>query len=502
MARGRGNFRSWMAHVVAAPEYRTRLIAAHDDLVALAAFWAALSLSGSFQLQRVGLVEVLTYSALTVVACQFVGILTRGFHASWGHFESGNIFELLVRSILVPMALLLGIFLTDRAALIPRSALVRFGLLLFLLLLLSRLLYRAFRRARPGKPSGTLRPLLLVGAGPGTAGILEWLKTEGRNHGWYPVGILDDRFAAGRRIAGVTVLGGLHELPRALSLLRLRGERPERLLVTLGPDEPCRERLLRLQKIAYREHIPVNFLHRLLALPRRAPQAAPSQGLQPSSEDANSGWPSLRRPLDVAVAAFGLLIAAPFLAVAALGLAATLGRPVLFRQWRIGRGLVPFPLWKLRTLEDAVGPDGTVPPLEERLGRFGSWLRRLRIDELPQLVNVLLGEMALIGPRPLVVEEVEQMPQGGGLRFRVAPGLTGWAQVHGGNLLDLGEKYALDLWYVRHASPAVDLRILGRTLSMLLRGERRDEKVIAAALAELAEPPASGTAEAAAEKAA
>ncbi|HHN74986.1 MAG TPA: sugar transferase [Acidobacteria bacterium] len=186
-------------------------------------------------------------------------------------------------------------------------------------------------------------------------------------------------------------------------------------------------------------------------------------------------------------AAVALLLLAPLLLTAALLVLVTKGRPVLFVQVRSGRHFERLRLFKLRTMHDYVGADGRVAPVEVRLSAVGRWLRRFRIDELFQLLNVVRGEMALIGPRPLVREELAEMPDGGRGRLLVRPGITGWAQVCGGNDLSPREKYALDMWYIAEASPGLDLRIVWRTLLMMARGERRDERAIGEALARLGE---------------
>ena len=154
------------------------------------------------------------------------------------------------------------------------------------------------------------------------------------------------------------------------------------------------------------------------------------------------------------------------------------GSPVLFWQQRAGQGARELQLYKLRTLRPPFDRGGGRIPEERRLSWIGRLLRRTRIDELPQLLNVLVGDMSLIGPRPLLARD---QPPSSALRLAVRPGITGWAQVNGGTLLSPTEKEALDIWYIRNASLWIDLRIIGMTFLMLLRGERRSEKALAEA---------------------
>jgi lipopolysaccharide/colanic/teichoic acid biosynthesis glycosyltransferase len=193
----------------------------------------------------------------------------------------------------------------------------------------------------------------------------------------------------------------------------------------------------------------------------------------------------VKRAIDATTAATLLLLGAPFLLAVGLGVWLTIDRAVLFRQMRRGRGLVAFTLLKFQTLRDPIGPDGRWLADEERQTRFGRLLRRTRLDELPQLWNVLVGDMALVGPRPLVDRDLLALPDRGRARAAMRPGLTGWAQVNGGQILGPAEKHALDLWYLRHASLALDLRILWLTLLVVVRGERLNPVEVQRALAAL-----------------
>lgn len=183
----------------------------------------------------------------------------------------------------------------------------------------------------------------------------------------------------------------------------------------------------------------------------------------------------LRRIVDVFVAALGLAILWPLLAVMALTVALTLGRPVLFRQQRVGLAGRLFTLVKFRTMTDARDANGNLLPDSERLTKFGQFMRRFRIDELPELWNVLRGEMSLFGPRPLLPQTIHDFGHDGLTRCSIRPGLTGWAQIRGGPLLGQQEKLALDNWYVTNRSWKTDMVILMRTFSVIVRDDRVDD---------------------------
>jgi len=176
----------------------------------------------------------------------------------------------------------------------------------------------------------------------------------------------------------------------------------------------------------------------------------------------------IKRIFDFVLALTALLLTAPiFLAISVL-IAWKLGRPVLFIQKRPGLGGHPFSMIKFRTMTDASDEYGALLPDEIRLGRFGSLLRSTSLDELPELINVLRGEMSLVGPRPLLMDYLPRYSIHQARRHEVRPGITGWAQVNGRNSLTWEEKFDLDVWYVDNQSFSLDLYILLMTIISVL----------------------------------
>ncbi len=181
----------------------------------------------------------------------------------------------------------------------------------------------------------------------------------------------------------------------------------------------------------------------------------------------------LRRLVDIAVSAAALTVLSPLLALAALAIKLESRGPVLFRQRRVGRGGVHFDVLKLRTMvpgAEHIGAGLAIDAGDERVTRVGALLRRTSLDELPNLVNVLRGEMSLIGPRPTLPVQVEQYTPRQRGRLAIRPGITGWAQVNGRASLPWAQRIELDLYYIEHRSLSFDLRILSRTISMVLGG--------------------------------
>jgi lipopolysaccharide/colanic/teichoic acid biosynthesis glycosyltransferase len=185
-------------------------------------------------------------------------------------------------------------------------------------------------------------------------------------------------------------------------------------------------------------------------------------------------YPVLKRVLDLVVAGGALALASPVLAFAVVAIRVeSRGHPV-YRQRRVGRDGRAFEVYKLRTMVDdaeRIGAGLAVNEGDPRITRVGALLRRFSLDEVPNLINVLRGEMSVVGPRPTVQVQVDQYTPRQRGRLAVRPGITGWAQVHGRASLPWAERIELDLWYIEHRSLRLDLRILGRTARMLLTGD-------------------------------
>lgn len=168
----------------------------------------------------------------------------------------------------------------------------------------------------------------------------------------------------------------------------------------------------------------------------------------------------LKRLFDITVSVIGLLLLAPIIAFVAVRIDCRLGSPVLFRQTRPGKDSKPFEMIKFRTMKDAVDESGNVLPDSQRMTPFGDKLRNSSLDELPELWNVLKGDMSLVGPRPLLMQYLPLYNNEQSRRHAVRPGVTGWAQVNGRNAISWEEKFAMDVWYVDNKTFWLDLKIL------------------------------------------
>lgn len=177
----------------------------------------------------------------------------------------------------------------------------------------------------------------------------------------------------------------------------------------------------------------------------------------------------IKRIFDIVVSAVALLVFSPLLLVFSLLVSRKMGKPVFFVQKRPGLNCKPFKMIKFRTMKDAIGGDGKLLPDVDRLTEFGKFLRSSSIDELPGLWNVLIGEMSLVGPRPLLMEYLDKYSKEQARRHDVRPGITGWAQVNGRNALSWEKKFTLDVWYVDNQSFWLDIRILWLTIVKVVK---------------------------------
>ncbi len=200
--------------------------------------------------------------------------------------------------------------------------------------------------------------------------------------------------------------------------------------------------------------------------------SVPAAGIAFGKSGLQGNHTMRKRIIDVLVASVAILLTLPLMGIIALLLSIFQGRPVLFSQVRSTKGGRTFKLYKFRSMTTARDDAGALLPDEARTTRIGWWLRRTRIDELPQFFHVLVGDMSLVGPRPLPEEKVEAFGELGKRRGEVRPGLTGWAQVNGNALLEPEDKIALDIFYVDRRSLPFDLRIMMMTVGVIAYGDQ------------------------------
>ena len=281
-------------------------------------------------------------------------------------------------------------------------------------------------------------------------------------------------------MCGVPVIGSADQLDAVIEEFAVHGVHTDRVIV--GGDETLLSAaaLDAVRETCAQRDIVVDFLPNLIGLaplPRARPAAALrlADATTPRPKYEPPAYYRYKRVIDFVVAFLAMVIFSPVFVLVSILVLLDFGAPVVFWQKRIGCNGKTFLLYKFRTLHAPFDRDGQPNGNGDYDSWIGKFLRRLRFDELPQLFNVLVGEMSLIGPRPLLPQD---QPANSALRLMVRPGITGWAQIKGGNLVTTEEKGVLDDWYVHNASFWLDLRIVFYTLTFLFTGERRFEEAV------------------------
>jgi lipopolysaccharide/colanic/teichoic acid biosynthesis glycosyltransferase len=332
------------------------------------------------------------------------------------------------------------------------------------ILLLSRYAARTLRRAFSGHWTRrqAVKNILVVGANPLAAAYVTASRDLPASSTRIVGVIADDPRHAGRVLRGIRILGTATEFPSVIDKLRNHGVEVSRVVMTVLPSSFKAEVRSEFERCIEANGIAIETLTNSLGFSEAT--SAPS----PDPIGVSIGSYRGKRLLDIAVASLGLLLCTPLIALAVLLVLLDLGWPIIFWQERPGRFGVPFRLYKLRTMKSPIAPSGTISSSAGSVTPLGYLLQKSRIDELPQLLNVLAGTMSLVGPRPLLPRD---QPPSCERRLVLRPGLTGWAQVNGGKFLTPEQKLELDLWYAENCSLALDLRILWRTFATILHGD-------------------------------
>jgi lipopolysaccharide/colanic/teichoic acid biosynthesis glycosyltransferase len=299
------------------------------------------------------------------------------------------------------------------------------------------------------------------------------------------IALLDERSRLQHRsLNGYLIAGSPSHASNIFDEYAAHGVEIHKIVVAILPETLSSAAWGEIKRISKRRQIALEILpERLLLSPSSKTLARIHSGGFRYDRSSTSGrwvW-KLKRMVDILLAAAVLFVASPLTIIVALLVLLDVGYPLVFWQQRLGRFGRPLHIYKFRTMQAPFDRKGHPVPDSERLSPVGQFLRATRLDEIPQLWNILTGEMSVVGPRPLL--PVDQ-PNTCSTRLDVRPGLTGLAQINGGKLLSIEEKDAFDEHYVRHASIFLDFSILARTLWVMLRGDRRNEAMIGAALAE------------------
>jgi lipopolysaccharide/colanic/teichoic acid biosynthesis glycosyltransferase len=384
------------------------------------------------------------------------------------HFSFHDAFDIVKAVAFTELTACIILFLLTRLEGVPRSTPIIHGLLLTAGLVAGRTFSRAWHGRYLAEDYSPFGHTIVIGANRLGASFIKLLSvcSPGQQD---IIAVLDEKRAMiGRTISGVRIIGIPRHLGAIIDEFVVHGVRTDKVIVAGERSLLDRETMREVQRVCDDRMIELVFLpHMIGSVRQQRPGCyavrAVSAGKQSPFALRHYFW--LKRCIDMVGSLALVVLLFPLLMAVALLVLLDVGTPMLFWQRRVGYKGSFFNVYKFRTLKPPFDRDGHPVPKHQRLSAIGRILRATRADELPQLLNVLMGDMSLIGPRPLLPED---QPPNTGIRLLVRPGITGWAQVNGGKLVTREEKEKLDEWYVRNASLRLDLRIVFMTLKMLL----------------------------------
>jgi len=467
-------------------------------LVPFDLFWAVVAPILALALRDPSLLDSSFYPYTTLPAYEYALVTTASaipafllFRISEGMSRFFSVHDVLaacgaVATTIASSSLILFVF--TRLEGVPRSTPLICGLVMGGGLLFGRTLARVFHgEGRVEKDEAfeyaaysNVRRVLLIGVDRFAAIAIKLIDTQ-TPRTTHVVAALDSRPShVGRTISGVKIVGLVEDLDVVIDEYFVHGVDIDEVWLSdeaapaaSGPllhlTELCAARGLRLVRIAEALNLtPATVDNRATTAQREAAQALQA-----------SNYFRLKRVIDIVVVSVLLIALLPVALIVACLTLLDVGAPVLFWQQRAGKNGRKFLLYKFRTFQAPFDALGARIPEERRLSKIGRAIRAVRLDELPQLMNVLVGDMSLIGPRPLLPQDQPADPR---LRLMVRPGVTGWAQINGGTIITTEQKDALDAWYIQHASLRLDLEIIALTLRFIFTGEKLNSNTVEQAM--------------------
>ena len=448
-----------------------------DTLWALVSPLLALYFRNAQILSVNGLVDVALYCSLSILFSLISFAAFRIHEGMTRYFSVHDALDVAKSVILAVFLTFIALFAITRLDGVPRSVPLIHGLVLGVGLVTARTFARLSESHRTIRTRGkcTQENIIIIGSNRLSSLYIRFLEAFSPNVHRI-MAVLDNRpHMVGRSLEHVRIVGTSDDLESIINEFAWHGIRIDRVLVGAEEDELSEDEVANVKSICTELSVQLHFIPELVGLHQlRSSQAVASiEPAPPAFKPAFYFF--LKRFLDFAVAITIVIALAPLWLFIALVVLLDVGSPVLFWQQRLGQGGRTFLVYKFRTLKAPFDRNGDPIPEPQRLSAAGRFMRKLRLDELPQLLNVLVGDMSLIGPRPLLPQDQPANPS---LRLTVRPGITGWAQVRGGTAVTAQEKDALDEWYIRNASLWLDLKIVVLTGLFLFIGEKRSEKAI------------------------
>jgi lipopolysaccharide/colanic/teichoic acid biosynthesis glycosyltransferase len=420
---------------------------------------------------------VALYCAIAFVSSLVAFLVFRTRDGMTHLFSVNEALEVTKAVLLSEFFTCLALFSLTRLEGIPRSTPLIHALLLTAGLLGARAFVRSVHSQRDlasiAKVKAPVQHILLIGSNRLSALYVDFLRAYAPDR-YRVIGLLDDRpEMIGRSVAGIRVLGPTTDLLPVVNEFKEHGISTDRIIVGGDSDSLSKEAMAEVADICAEYEIELDYVPRLVGLNSLQASDVQNQAEQEGSSRilfVPSPYFRVKHYVDFCLSLLLIVVLLPvFLVIAAIVLL-DVGSPIFFWQRRVGINGQGFHVHKFRTLKPTYDDQGQIFSTVDRVSWAGALLRKFRLDELPQLLNVLVGDMSLIGPRPLLPHD---QPSDSTVRLMVRPGITGWAQVNGGKLITPAEKTALDEWYVRNASFWLDLKVIGKTIVFMLGGERR-----------------------------
>ena len=378
----------------------------------------------------------------------------------------------------------LVVFSLTRLDGIPRSTPLIHALILSAGLIIARAFVRmAHSDVDVSAPTGEVATehIIVIGSNRLSSLYIDFLRAYAPDR-YRVIAALDDRDEmVGRSVAGVRVLAPSHHLLPVIEEFKEHGITVNRIIVGGNQDLLTQETTAVLDRVCDEYNIRLDFVPQLIGLKALQEPIVETQAKPKVATAVDISLPRYflaKRFIDFCLSFLLIVILLPVFLLVAIVVLLDVGSPVFYWQRRIGMNAQVFQMHKFRTLKPAFDWRGRPIRVTDRISWVGALVRKLRLDELPQLLNVLVGDMSLIGPRPLLPRDQPPDPT---LRLMVRPGMTGWAQVNGGTLLSVAEKNARDEWYIRNASLWLDLKILAKTVPFIFAGERSEVEIAEAA---------------------
>jgi lipopolysaccharide/colanic/teichoic acid biosynthesis glycosyltransferase len=450
-------------------------------------FWAAASpllalyMRDAYILSPKGVSITLIYCGLSLISSLVAFLLFRLSNGVSRYFTVQDALNVVKAAIAAGLLSSLILFTFNRLDGIPRSTPVLQVLILAAGLLAARTFMLLWDDSDPLTEAPGHSPvenIIMIGSTRLSALYIRFLRACSPDQFRF-IAILDhtNKFI-GRAICGVPVVALPRHLEPMIEEFAIHGVPTDRVIVGGDDNFLSQYEIDEIRKVCLRRQIALDYVPKLIGLDHLHATRNDTAPAFMQSQYAPAALPAYcrtKRLIDCFVALLAIIVLSPVFLLATLLVLIDLGSPVLFWQQRIGQNGKSFLIYKFRTLRPPFDRYGELIPQHQRTSAIGRFVRKIRIDELPQLFSVLVGNMSLIGPRPLL--PVDQ-PTDATRRLSVRPGITGWAQVKGGNLVTREEKGALDEWYIHHMSLWLDLRIAVLTLRWLLTGEHRSEKAV------------------------